>query len=419
MHNNRHHPHHHHNIQHPKYFDGEVPKGFMTLYAGRIIMFIAGGLLGLFLPIFIYEIFHGDVKAVFLFYGVTSIAYLVLIAAGIYLLDRLSFKRAVQFGPILLAAFYVVMYFIERTSSVEMLQILFIAAMVIITCFRVVFWVPYNTELAMLTDKKNRGRQMSSVMAGQMVLGAILPLVSAFIISRFGYQTIFILAILLYLVTMIPFGKLPQQKGHYNWTYNQTWNIFLHNLRTKKVMWAYVANGMETFVGFFIWPIFIYELLDGDLMQVGLLSTLIVAVSVVLQLTVGKVIDKKFDKQNMLRWGSIFYSIGWLIKIFIFSALHVFTAGVYHGLTQIFLRTPFNSLLFDLSSDEGNYLDEYTVIYHMAVFLGRGIMAVAAIIMSIYLPIEWTFLIAAVTTLALNFISQNDMSFSHAVKEEN
>jgi len=62
---------------------------------------------------------------------------------------------------------------------------------------------------------------------------------------------------------------------------------------------AYLSDGSEVIVGLVIWPIFIWELLHGNYFEVGAISSLIVVATILLQLAVGKLIDKK-DKKKLL-----------------------------------------------------------------------------------------------------------------------
>ena len=66
-----------------------------------------------------------------------------------------------------------------------------------------------------------------------------------------------------------------------------------------------------------------WQVLEGNYFQVGLLSSVIVAVTIVLQLLVGKFADKG-NKKKMIHYGSIFYAIGWIVKIFIATAFQIF-----------------------------------------------------------------------------------------------
>jgi MFS family permease len=391
-----------------KYFDGKISASFVSLLTGRMLMFVASGLLGLFFPIFLFQLFDNSYSDVFMFYGVSSLLYVIAIPFGVRFFDKkLGLQRSLRLSLVFLALFYVAAYFVEKETVLFFIPL----AVVLLTLFRILFWTPFRTDIAKFTNKKNRGRQMSSFEAIRMFLAVLLPLISAFLINKFSFDVLFIIAIFIYLLTIIPFKTLPPTKENFSWKYKETFKHFFHSLKNKKVTLAFLADGFESFAALIIWPIFIFELLEGDFMKVGILSSVIILITIVLQLSLGKFIDKRIKKDEMLKWGSTFYAIGWILKVFVLTAFHVFVAGAYHSITKIFTATPYQTLSYDLSAREGHYVDEYSVIMEMAIHTGRFLMFVLGIVLISFIGIQWVFVMAALASLALNFVNSNDLYF--------
>lgn len=396
-------------MKNSKYFDGEISGAFVSLLTGRMFMFTASGLMGLFLPIFLFNLFDKNYLMVFGFYGLASFLYVLFLPWGIKVADqKIGLQRSLRLSLLFLALFYVSTYLVER----ETIFIFMPLAIIFMTLFRTLFWTPFRTDISKFTNKKNRGRQMSSFEAINMSLAVILPIIAAFILNRFGFDVLFILAIAIYLLTIIPFRMLPPTKEDFSWGYLETFKHFFKSLKKKKATRAFVAEGVETFAALIIWPIFIYELLNGDFMKVGIVSSLIILITVVLQLSLGKHIDRKLSKGSLLRWGSAFYALGWIVKIFILTAFHVFIAGAYHSITKIFTSTPYNTLVYDLSANEGHYVDEYSAIMEMSIHTGRFVMFGIGLILINWIGITSMFVIAALASLALNFINEQDLYFT-------
>ncbi len=169
-------------------------------------------------------------------------------------------------------------------------------------------------------------------------------------------------------------------------------------------MLAFMSYGAENLVGMIVWPIFIFGVLKGNYLQVGLISTFIIGVTVILQLGVGKYIDDYRRERRVLKIGTLLVSFGWIFKIFIGTAFQIFIVGTYHSLSNVLTKTPFDSLRYETAADEGHYVDEQTVLYEMAIQSGKVLMAVLVIFISIFFAIQWTFILAAVAVLALNLI---------------
>jgi len=386
------------------YFDKPLSHGFVSLYTGRTIMMVAGALLGLFLPIFIYNLFNQNLTAVVLYYGVGYFIYGITINIGARFLNKFGFRKALQISVFLAALFYVIFYFIDKNNLLELIPL----SIFVLVFFRLFHWLPYHVDFAKFSDKKNRAKQLSVLKATRLAMGIFIPLVSGFIISRLGFDYLFIISIVLYLVSSVPYMTIPRTRERFIWSWKETWRQFFSKERRKMVL-AYFADGAEGMVGMAVWPIFIYQLLDGNYFQVGMLSSLIIGITVTLQLFMGKYVDKKASKRKIVRLASVLYSIGWLIKIFITTAFQIFVVGAYHSITSIFLRTPFDALTYEIAADQGHYVDEFTVLREMALNTGRAFMTILIILISFYFAIQWVFILAALASIILNLLEQREI----------
>ena len=137
-------------------------------------------------------------------------------------------------------------------------------------------------------------------------------------------------------------------------------------------------------------------------------ESLIIAISVIAQLFLGKYIDSKAKKENILKWGSFLYSFGWLIKVFISTAFQIFVVGAYHSITCIFLRTPFDALTYEIAADQEHYVDEFTVLHEMALNFGRVLMIILIIIISFFFDIQWVFVLAALASMVFNLLEKKN-----------
>lgn len=394
-----------------KYFKGKISHGFISLYTGRMVLRISSGLLGLFMPIFLYELFDFNIKFVIYYYLAGHILYMFTVAWGAGYLNKIGLRRSLRISVVLGALYYFIFYLIEKYSgSIEfsasfsnLLFLLITTAIVILTFNRIMWWIPLHTDMAKFTSKRNRAKQLSLQEATTLALGAIGPIVAGWILFNYSYDILFIIAILIYFISLIPFMTLPRTKEKFSWTYLQAWKEFFSRKRRGAVL-AYVGDGAESVVGIIIWPIFIFELLKGNYFEVGALSSLIVAVTVGLQLIVGKYVDIG-GKRKMIHISTILYAVGWLVKIFIITAFHIFIASAYHNLTKIFARTPFDALTYEKAADQGHYVDEYTVIHEIAIQLGKSLMLVFVLFLIPFFSIQWTFVLAALASLGMNFLA--------------
>lgn len=381
------------------YFDGQLTPGFLSLFFSQTLVKVAVGLFGLFLPIFLYTLFDRNFTFVIYYYIVGFFIYGMTVALGAKFLNTFGFRRALRLSLILGILNYVTFYYLTQQNYLYLIPL----NIFFLTIFRICHWIPYNVDFAKFTDKRNRSREVSLLAATSNVLGVATPFVAGFIIEDYGFGALFIFAIILYLLALIPLITIPKTREKFSWTYLETWRQMFSKER-RRVSFAFAADGAENVVGLIVWPIFIFNVLREDYLEVGTISAIIIAFTVVLELIIGKIADKKSGKEKILRFGTYLYSFGWLLKIFIATAFQIFLIDTYHKVIQIFTRTSFDSLTYELAADQGHFVDEFSVLHEMAISFGRVIMLAMILAISFFFSLEWTFILAALASILLNMI---------------
>ena len=383
---------------------GKKDSGFVQLFISkRLIHGAAAALLGIFVPIFIYETTGEQFYIVGGYYALLSALYALFIVPGMKVANRVGFSRTLVIGGACSVILYSVFYFMTEDNFWYLLPFLTI----VITAFRIFHWVPFHVDFALFTKEGERGRQVSLSFATVAFMGVIGPILAGFIIENAGYDTLFAVAVVLLIAATISYGFVPETRTKFTWTYKKTLQKMLSK-DYRGVVVGEAANGVEIATTTIVWPIFLYEILDGDVFEIGAISTVIVAVTIVLQLVVGNYIDKMSShKHKTLRWGTFLTALGWIFKIFVLSAAQVFFVGLYHNIVKIFLKTPFSAILYDMSAEQGKYIDEFTVLREMSTHIARALALTATAVATLYIPIGWTFVLAAAASIAINMVYQN------------
>lgn len=379
------------------YFYKRATPGFVALFSGRMLQFLASGLIGLFLPIFLYQTSGNDIFLVIWWYLIGHLAYSIILPWGARLVSAIGLRRCLRFSVVFDALAYAAIYLISYSFWP-----FFWLSILMVVLARLTFWLPYHVDFALFTDKYDRGKEVSVIWATKAVLGILMPMAGGLLIGWFDFKIVFVLAIILYLTPAIPFMALPRTKERYVWGYWETIKHFFSQ-KSRNLVIANMANGAENAVALIIWPVFIWQLLAGNFLAVGILSSAIVLLGVVMQLLMGQYTDL-FNKRKLLKWGAGFYALGWFLKIFVLTGFHVFAAGTYHQLTQIFKDTPFDALNYEMLADQGHYVDEYTVIKEIAVQMGKVIILVFAMLFLLNFGLNWTFALAALASLFISLL---------------
>lgn len=385
---------------------GKKDSGFLQLFISkRIIHGAATAILGIFVPIFLYETTGENFYIVGGYYAAVSLLYMVLLPPAMKIMNRIGFSHTLILGGVFSVLVYVAMYFLTPENLWYVVPVLAL----LLVGFRLFHWVPFHVDFALFTSAKKRGQQIGLSFAMIAFMGVIGPILAGFIVSQAGYNALFATAIVLLIASTISYSFVPETATHFEWTTKETWQkLFSPELRPLAA--GEFANGAEVVVNLVAWPIFLYEILDGDVFEIGAVSTVVVGATIVLQLLIGKKLDKHGDdaKEKTLRIGSSFYALGWIFKIFIISAAQVFFIGLFHNIVKIFTKTPYNAILYDITAEQGKYVDEYTVVREMAHQAGRAVSLLVISLLAFFIPIGWTFVIAAGASIALNLVYQFD-----------
>ncbi len=377
--------------------------GFVQLFISkRLIQGLATALMGLFVPIFLYTNTGEQFWVVGLFYAATSLGYALLLVPGMHVTNHIGFSRTLALGAFFSVGQFLVLFFTTTAN----IWILLLPLFVCIVAFRIFHWVPYHVDFTAFTTGGERGRDVSLMFATIAFMGMLGPILAGYIIENSGYEMLFAVGVLLLTLAGVSYLFVPAVEERFTWTYKET----VQNLLSpsfRNVFIGEMANGAEVIVSLIAWPIFLYEVLQGNFLEIGMLSTVIVAVTIAVQLFVGRHIDSQgAHKIRTLKRGSLLYAAGWIVKMFVLTASQIFFVGLYHNITKIFLKTPYSAILYDMSGEQGRYVDEFTVMREMASHIGRALALVLMVVLTFFLSIEWTFIIGVIASLAINAIYQ-------------
>lgn len=376
-------------------------KGFIHLFVSeRLIQGAATALLGIFIPIFLYTTLGENFYVVGIFYATLSLLYVFGVVLGAQIMDKFGTRVSLIIGGVCSVAVYTTLY----NMNAENAWLLLLPLGVSIVLFRIFHWVPYHVDFTEFTKRGERGRSLGITYATVAFMGVVGPILAGYIITQSGYNMLFAIAVALLIAATISYAFVPGINEKFVWTFKETWKRLFSKEYRGAALGLYASGAEGTFT-IIVWPIFLYELLKGNLLEIGALATFVAGITVIIQLIFGYYLDgKDMSRTKALKVGSVFYSLGWIFKIFVLSAMQVFLVGLYHNVAKIFTQTSFDAMFYDMSADQGHYVDEFTVLREMAIHLGRASCLVVVAILTLFISLQWTFIIGAVAAIALNML---------------
>jgi MFS family permease len=385
------------------YFKHKISLDFIHLMEGELTNRLAVGLLSIFLPIYLYLLLDQDLKKVILYQLAITVCYFSSVLFFSRFFNNIGFTRSLGISVFLGATYYLIFFLLDVTGHIWLLG--FTAAFLVLRAF--FRWTPYHTLFSTLTDKLERGKEVGALEAFTSLIGLFAPFLAGIVISYWGYKPLFLLGIVIFLASYIFYSQLPKSKNRFSWSTREIWR----NLWAKKnhrARWAFFSEGFEAVFGLIVWPIFIFELLDGNFFQVGALATLISLATMLLQFFAGRLVDEKKSKKGLLKAGSLAYSIIWVFKIFIATAFQIFIVDTLHSFSKIFLRIPFGVLTYDFFEEKKDLLDEYVTLRELSIGMGKMTAYLLVIGLSFLVSLNWLFILAALASMMLNLLTLSD-----------
>lgn len=380
------------------YLPSKLSAGLTALYSNIVIDEIGSSLISLFLPVFLWEKF-GRLDFVLLYFLAIYGFYVLTVIWGAKLMSRLGQKTAMIISVPFKVLFYICLYYL----SLDYPSFVFIALMIVVMEIQMMmFWVPYHTDFARFTNKKDRGRVISFLSSISSLVSIFIPLMAGLIIYNYNFDVLFLLAVILTAVSIVPLFLVEPTYEKFSLSFWQTWREFL-SVKNRRMVFSYLATGVENMIGGIIWPIFIFQLLLGDFRLVGFISSFIILATILVKLLVGSYTDK-FDKYKLLQWGSGLYALGWVFKAFVITGWHIFVVASYHNLAAVIMQTPFSAITYEKAADSGHYVDELTVLREIALNLGRVVGILILLLAINFIGLQWTFILAAIASLFINLI---------------
>ena len=394
-------------IFHPNQFRNKIrdtlrpPKfsfNIIFLFLNNLTWGFASGMIWLFLPIFLFEKFNYSISKVIIFYLIAAVLYGVLVPVGARIMTKIGLKKSLILAMPCLAFYYLSLYFFETLGI-----ILFIAlALLMLTLFRTLYWTPYHVEFAEYGDSKERGAQIAYLSSLGLIAGVLAPFLAGFIIEQLGFPVLFIMAIILVFLSILPLYFLTPVKEEYSFSYLQTFKE-LFSKKNWRIFVGYGSDGAQGIVAIVIWPIFIFGILNESYVTVGGISAAIILAGILLRIIMGRLAEVR-RQRKLFKLGSVFYSLGWILKMYVQTSFQIFIIGTYHSFAGVLRGIPLTAFLYEQMVDRGHYIDEYTVLREVSINVGQVLMLIACLILLNFVGFTWTFVLAAIASLLVRVL---------------
>ena len=384
-------------------FDVRHLGAFPALATHRLIGFTSSTIIGVFFPIFLYEFLGMNLASFFLWFAIGMVLRLPLFVWAAKIFSRTGLRVSIVVGVVMWAVYYFGAYLLNVQPDFYPSVVLFLTFLSLALC-HAFYWVPFHVDFATFGKKGRRGRELGVLYALQRLLSVVGPILGGWIIATYSYDAAFVVGIVVALASLVPVMSFPKVHVQYEFGFFESF-AKLFSGKYRYLTLSMIALGVESIVAYAMWPVFLFVVFAGDYLDVGIFSSAIVAIGMILQVFMGRLTDRKKPKA-LLRFGVDVYSLGWIAKGLVSSVAGVFAASTFHMFGSILMSTPLDAMFYDKAADSGHYVDEFTTIREIALTVGRAGALLAMFALSFAFSISIAFWIAGIASLAITLFAQ-------------
>jgi hypothetical protein len=333
---------------------------------------LARFMVGLFLPLFLYNIFNFTLFQILLFFSVHRLIASFMMPIATKFISVVSPKYCMLISSFLVLVFYAIM----SASQVYDPRLIFLAPVVTAT-YTALYWQCYHLFVSRTSTNKFRGRQIALIHTIITMASSVAPVIGGYFATDYPLYVVYCLAGALILVSNVPLFLMDDIKTGSDFSFKKFFKYAFNN-KVKKALPAFIAEGIVGSSTFVFWPLFLFFLLDESYTAIGLVTGLGTITMCTVMTYIGKKLkDSNRDKIMMLGASS---SGGiWLIRMLIvfLSAINPFFIWIIdsiYKMTWSIIYIPYSSIyenMFASKASESQYaILYYNIVVGLALMIG-------------------------------------------------
>lgn len=356
-----------------------------AIYAMHSIDGVAGGLVGVFIPLYFLALGY-SLTNIFAFFIVNNLAILILFFAAGWLASKFGIKKLLLIRLLFLfSQFYFLFNLKDFTWSFYLIAI-FSAADIAF------YWFSLNVIFTKSLDVNDSSKQVSNLSAIPQLFGLFVPLIGASITVLFGFKALFWLAGIVYFAGVMPMlfvGHIPVEVKI------SRQRIWEYCVRFKKYFMAEALLGASGEVEGYILPIFLF-LTFHNALSIGIIAALLGLGSALFTLFVGHYSDR-YDKKRILRAGVLAMFLVWIFRYLADTQIEFYVLSILAGFFGVLISVPFTSIAYKYAKE--THVEDFTIFREIPISLGRILLYGMGIIF--VAKIKWTFIVSAGASLLM------------------
>ncbi len=172
------------------------------------------------------------------------------------------------------------------------------------------YYTAFHTLFGVMGDKQDRGKHVAMLNTISMMLGALIPLLSAILVAKTSYYVLFSLSSLIMVAACVPLIGMQAPVPVYHKNHNATQRAACRWIAEFHFFYA-----IKEYAHAFLWRIIVFTMV-GSLLMFGTILTAGLVIFAIIQLFAGSWVDKG-KGYLLMKLGVIISVIQVLIRAFI------------------------------------------------------------------------------------------------------
>jgi len=353
--------------------------GLSAVYLASTIRTFALSLLGIFTPLYIYQVLEGagqgpaatvftphhngaGLLGVVGYYIVLRLTIILVNIPASYFIAEVKggFRKSMLLSNIMRALNLLLLIFAKNQPF------LLLPAAILAGALIPFYWIPYHLIFIEDGSGKSFGKKISTAGVLDKAAGVVAPLIGGLVIALGGFETLLVVVLFLVVASTFPIFNMRHHERHFVPPLKMIFRDFFSKGFRKDLV-AFLGAGAENVGSALVWPIFFFGLV-GSFAGLGALTSGLVLISIMVTLWLGRVVDKR-GKRRVLRAGAYSQSVLWGVRAVTQTVPQAFAAQAAARVAAEFLWIPFDTIVY-ANASAGNPF-EYVILREWALNLGR------------------------------------------------
>jgi len=387
------------------YFQYFLKRRTNPLFLSIALRSLALSLILIFEPIYVFLFFKKSLFPTLIFFGTTFGIYSILAVFGGKGVARFGARKMIFLSHFCFFLYYLSLYLLSFYPQ------LIILAIILKGMGMSLFWPAFHLDFSRFVQKSQLGKEVGNLNAILLVPTILGPMIGGEILNRSGYPLLFSVSLGLLIVSIIPLFFTSQTKEEYTDSYQKAFaRIFTK--RNIKMDLAFAANGAESVINAYLWPLFLFTLAIKYL-DIGSIASISLAGGIIFSFYLGKISNSSL-RFKTLNFGALLTSIAWGLKYFVRRPLQALATQSFYRLARTTAAIPFKTLFYQEAIHQVSQADEFIIYREIIMNIAKFFILFLLACFFWFIPkINLSFLLASIISLGLIFLGKTPKIFAH------